>query len=110
MGFAANTACMLEGKLILGTSVVEGKDCMQFVNPQTSEDRLKESCEGLSNLGTALGEKPAKITYLARCPKGQQATCAGVFGGEIDAHHYKRSSKLLAKTKANCETLGGKWK
>jgi hypothetical protein len=110
MSMASNTACILEGKLVGGVSVVEGKDCLQFVNPQTSEERLKESCEGMANVGTALGLAPAKITYVASCPAGQQATCSGIFGDEIDAYHYKRSAKLLAKTKVNCQALGGKWK
>lgn len=110
LSFASNSACMIEGKLGIGASIAETKDCMQFVGASTDADKIKKSCEGIRDLESAVKDTPAKITYLAQCPKGQLGICSGIFHEEIDAYHYKRSRTLLETSKENCAELGGKWK
>jgi hypothetical protein len=109
--FGADTAaCMLEGKLPVGTKLVEAKDCVEKSDARMSEEMLSQTCQALGEIGKSLGGEPAKITKLAKCPSGAQGVCAHVQEGPMSIYYYKRSPSDLKETKESCLAMGGTWK
>jgi hypothetical protein len=101
-------ACMLEGEMtMMGTSIVI-KDCME--NGGLEAAQFKEACNGLSQMGAAMGGTPAKITYMAKCPLPAQGSCQNLMGSSVHGYYYARDEGSLAGAKAGCEMQGGTWK
>jgi hypothetical protein len=107
---APTSACVLEGKLLIGAKLADVKDCVQKNDDRMTEAMLQQACDGLSNAGRAFGGSPAKITYLAACPSNPQGSCTGISGGALSFSYYKRSPTDLAETKTSCAAVGGIWK
>lgn len=107
---APTNACVLEGKLLIGTKLSDVKDCVQKNDDRMTEAMLQQACEGLSNAAKAFGGVPAKVTYLASCPSSPQGSCTGISGGALSFSYYKRNPTDLAETKTSCAAVGGTWK
>lgn len=106
-GWAADKACLLEGKLKMGGQVLEIKDCM--FNAGVDGARFVETCKGIADIGAGMGAPP-KVTYLAACPAAPQAVCEGMMGQPVHSYYYKRSASDLEDSKSSCLAQGGKWR
>lgn len=104
---AADKACLLEGRLKIGTQVVEIKDCMY--NGGVDQNRFIDTCKGIAEIGAGMGAPP-KISYLDACPAAPQGVCESLFGQPVHGYYYKRSASDLADAKSGCLNQGGKWK
>jgi hypothetical protein len=105
---AADNACLLEGEMNMMGQHIVIKDCLQ--NNGVDAAQFKEVCSNIGGMNAAMGMPPAKITYLAACPKQAQASCEGFFGQPMTSYYYKRDAEMLATSKQGCEMQGGKWK
>lgn len=105
---AENKACLLEGSITLMGVTTEIKDCME--NNGIPKENFLETCEGIAGAAAAMGAPPAKVSYLAACPKGALGACEGLFGAPLTAYYYKKDAQELADTKQGCLAQGGEWK
>ena len=108
-GSFAQRACMIEGSFALLGQTIRSKDCMQASPAEKDEAVFRQSCSELANVSAAMGGKPGKVTYLARCETPAQGTCKNLMGSGRDAYYYARSADDLAALPASCELLRGKW-
>jgi len=106
-GWAADKACLLEGKLVVGSQVLEIKDCM--ANAGVDAARFADTCKAIADIGAGMGAPP-KLTYLPACPAAPQAVCEGMMGQPVHAYYYKRGAADLEDTKSGCMAQGGKWR
>jgi len=103
---AAQSACLLEGEVVLGEKSIPVKDCLE--NHGVTDDRFRQMCEQVNDIGKATGT--SKMSYLDSCPSGSRGSCSTFFGAPIAGYYYLRSDKDLLRTKSACIKQGGAWK
>jgi len=103
---AAQSACLLEGEVVLGEKTIPVKDCLE--NHGVSDERFHQMCEQVHDIGKATGT--STLSYLESCPSGSRGSCSTFFGAPIAGYYYLRSDKDLVRTKAACIKQGGAWK
>jgi hypothetical protein len=107
--WAAEKACLMEGRISFNGVTTEIKDCM--LNNGIPDAQFKEACQQLAQATAAVpGNAPGTVAFMAACPSGAQGQCQSLMGQPLTAYYYKRPVADLPQVKQGCEAMGGTWK
>lgn len=109
---AQDTACTVEGTMLVDKKPVASKDC--FENVGAPHEDFMRACDAMAQTAIAVTKSidmpPPKVTYGKTCPSGAVATCKGFLFMPILHHIFKRSAHEMDVAKESCLTQNGEWK